>query len=475
MAVKIGSARSNEKGKINGGKPGDQKSGKEVMTQNWYLHKKGWVIIRLKDPAKREKAAYAMEAACKNNHFGYGQDDRSTGYTAAKKVGFDPAKVTEDVNIDCSELVRLCLAYAGVTVPSWSTAGMKGVCKEMKDTFEVIEGSKAQTSAYLLRGDILVTKTKGHTVIVLSDGSKAKAEAVAQVIPDLSHYETVTDWAALMAAAPFLISKATQGTAYIDPTLDEFIRQCEAYKKPYWLYALLNKGNELAQAKFLVSTCKSKVSKYFRGYILDVEKGNDVSDVKPALEWISKKSPRIMLYTGYKDRKKYDKQLAAERPENCAWWQARYGKNNGSYSSKYPPSSGVDLHQFTEYGSCPGVSGNTDLNRLTGRKPLEWFTEKAEAIPEPPTERTYAGEFPKLPGRGYYTLGDGYNTLPELRGEIMKIQKFVNWINGGQIKVDGMYGRNTVAAVKLAQTALRVTADGEFGKKTLAAAKAYSK
>ena len=176
MSVKIGSARSDENGKANG-KPGDQKSGKEVSTQSWYLHKKGWVIIRIRDSQKAEKNAWAMEKACENPHFGYGQADRNTGYNAAKAVGFDPSKVKKNVNIDCSKLVQLCLAYAGITVPDWYTGNMKSICKGMPKTFEVIEGAKAQTSDYLLRGDILVTKTKGHTVIVLSNGAKAKRAA----------------------------------------------------------------------------------------------------------------------------------------------------------------------------------------------------------------------------------------------------------------------------------------------------------
>ena len=41
MAVLIGSARSDERGKATGGKAGDQKNGKEVSTQDWYRHKLG--------------------------------------------------------------------------------------------------------------------------------------------------------------------------------------------------------------------------------------------------------------------------------------------------------------------------------------------------------------------------------------------------------------------------------------------------
>ena len=49
MAVKIGSARGDENGGAHGGKAGDQ-TGREVSTQNWYKHSKGWVVLRAKDP-----------------------------------------------------------------------------------------------------------------------------------------------------------------------------------------------------------------------------------------------------------------------------------------------------------------------------------------------------------------------------------------------------------------------------------------
>ena len=54
MAVKIGSARIDENGKAHGGQAGDQ-TGKEVSTQNWYLHSKGWRVFRAKNPSVAEK------------------------------------------------------------------------------------------------------------------------------------------------------------------------------------------------------------------------------------------------------------------------------------------------------------------------------------------------------------------------------------------------------------------------------------
>lgn len=175
MTVKIGSARIAEDGSING-KVGDQKNGAEVSTQNWYLHSKGWYIARAKDPAKRELIAKDMEYICENDHFGYGQSNRSTGYTACKAVGWDASKVKKDVNVDCSKAVQICCLFAGIEVCSFSTlTELKTL--EKTGEFEIIKDDKiCSDPAYWMRGDIGVTRAKGHTVVALSSGSKAVAK-----------------------------------------------------------------------------------------------------------------------------------------------------------------------------------------------------------------------------------------------------------------------------------------------------------
>jgi hypothetical protein len=75
MSVKIGSARIDEHGQAHGGTAGDQ-TGKEVSTQSWYAHTKGWVLLRAKSAEAREKIARCMQAACDNKHVGYDQYSR---------------------------------------------------------------------------------------------------------------------------------------------------------------------------------------------------------------------------------------------------------------------------------------------------------------------------------------------------------------------------------------------------------------
>lgn len=172
MAVLIGSARSS----YGNTSPGDQHSGLEVSTQNWYLHSKGWYVLRAKDAAAREKIAVAMERACANNNIGYSQPTRNTLYNDVKPYGFDPAKTTKKVNTDCSALVRVCVNFAGITVGDFITSNEVSMLMAT-GAFELFkDDAHCKSSDHLLRGDILVTRTKGHTVVVLSNGAKAAAE-----------------------------------------------------------------------------------------------------------------------------------------------------------------------------------------------------------------------------------------------------------------------------------------------------------
>ena len=173
MAVKVGSARIDENGKTHGGKAGDQ-NGKEVSTQAWYRHKKGWRVLRCKSADKAEKIARAMQAACDNANIGYDQYQRDTLYNLAKTVDFDPGRVKTPCETDCSALVRVCLAYAGITVKNFRTPNEASILLRSGEFIELKESRYTDQSGYLRRGDILVTRTQGHTVVVLSNGSKAE-------------------------------------------------------------------------------------------------------------------------------------------------------------------------------------------------------------------------------------------------------------------------------------------------------------
>ena len=175
MAVLIGSARSS----YGNTSPGDQNVGREVSTENWYLHSKGWVVLRAKDPEAREKIAVAMERACANNDIGYDQSTRLTLFNDVKAAGFDPARTTKKVNTDCSALVRVCVHYAGIEVDNFITSNEVSKLMATGAFEKFTDDAHCKSSDHLLRGDILDTRTKGHTVVVLSNGAKAHEEVVS--------------------------------------------------------------------------------------------------------------------------------------------------------------------------------------------------------------------------------------------------------------------------------------------------------
>lgn len=192
--------------------------------------------------------------------------------------------------------------------------------------------------------------------------------------PDISHWQTINgSWEQIKQNCGFIIFKATQGTNFTDPKVASFIGGAESVGLPYFLYTYLNKGNELAQAQYLVRVGKSMAGEYFKGYMLDVEEGNSAAGVQAALDYLKSLGGKSILYTMYSQAGNY-KSVIDSRGSNVCWMEARYGNNSGEYNAKYPCHAGVDLHQFTSNGYCPGIANNVDLSRLTGTKAVSWFT-----------------------------------------------------------------------------------------------------
>lgn len=174
--VKIAGASIDERGHATGGKAGDQ-TGREVKIQDYYMHKKGWRVFRPILPEIAQRLAYDAKAAANNKNIGYDQSQRNTLYAYAKNVGFDCSKVTTPCETDCSALVRVCLAYAGITVPaSFRTSNEPSYLINTGDFIELKDPAYTKGCAYLKAGDILVTPTQGHTVIVITDGQYSHIE-----------------------------------------------------------------------------------------------------------------------------------------------------------------------------------------------------------------------------------------------------------------------------------------------------------
>ena len=182
MSVTIGHASIDENGKAYNGAAGDQ-TAKEVCTRTWY--NKSWdVVLRCTDATMAERMAIACEQACANKKVGYDQYQRNTLYTQAQKVNFDLSKITTACECDCSSLMCICAIAAGIPANSLYIGGNMRTTRNMRDAFaktgkfQVLTDSKYLTSdAYLKRGDILVNEGS-HTVMVLTNGSKASSSTI---------------------------------------------------------------------------------------------------------------------------------------------------------------------------------------------------------------------------------------------------------------------------------------------------------
>ena len=179
MAVLIGNASISENGTIRG-KAGDQ-TGREVTTRKWYKHSKGWYAMECLVPGMEEYIAEAMEKACANPDIGYNQYENSTLWENVKPYGWDPSKTTKKVNTDCARLVRVCVQYAcakmgmDIIIPDFYTATMANVLAKTGLFRKLTEAKYTAQDLYLRRGWPMVTRTKGHAIVVLENGSKVNA------------------------------------------------------------------------------------------------------------------------------------------------------------------------------------------------------------------------------------------------------------------------------------------------------------
>lgn len=195
MAYIIGSARIDERGQAAGGAAGDQ-TGKEVCTENYYVHPLGWYAYRAKDANVANALAKAMEQACANNHIGYDQNQRTGVITQLGRYG-SLDKIAVNTECDCSSLVRACVIQATSKDPGNFTTYNEGKALEATGLF--MDRILVTVNTKLCTGDILVTRKKGHTVIV-TKGEARKAETAANTAASSGAPSKTPQWVGVVTA-----------------------------------------------------------------------------------------------------------------------------------------------------------------------------------------------------------------------------------------------------------------------------------
>lgn len=194
--IEVGSARIDENGNANWGRAGDQTS-REVATEPFYSHRLGWTMLRPKDKETARKIGLAMIEACLNNNIGYDQSNRYGVISCLQKYG-RLTKINEATEADCSSLVRACCIQAGINVGDFNTSNEVAVLSRTGAFEKAVD---ITSSAKLSMGDILVTRTKGHTVIVTKgferDNTPPKskpAKAGKKSVEDIAREVIVGKW-----------------------------------------------------------------------------------------------------------------------------------------------------------------------------------------------------------------------------------------------------------------------------------------
>lgn len=295
---------------------------------------------------------------------------------------------------------------------------------------------------------------------------------------DISHYNGWPFDAETSKAYPqsdFVIVKATQGTSY--KYVDYFRKAVEKVLKDGKLagaYHYAAGKDPDAEADYFLETVKPYLGRI--ALALDWEEGQNAAWgsstwAKAFIDRIKQKTGlTCWLYTGMD---------ALEDCASCAkvspLWFAGYPTDRNSWTvPKWPgryttePWDNYLVWQFT--------SGADKLDRdTTQMTAADWARYTRPQTQAEPAANGYRGDWPTIPARGYYRLGDGIWSYLDARNQIKRVQALAVWISGADLSIDGKYGPKTVAAVKEAQSILGETADGLFGRKTLQAAKAFRK
>ena len=377
MGVIIGSARVDERGKYTGGTGGDQKQSStpdykgEVSMQDFYVHSKGWYVFIPKSTEVGKKIAQNMIDACNNSYLGYSQSDRY----GVIKYGVHTITKT---NCDCSSLVRACIKEAtGKDPGDFNTSSEPDVLAKTG----LFETKKSYTNGMSLpSGTVLVTKTKGHTVIVTNGNDKVESNTPSSPTKIMNGID-VSRWQKGINLknidADFVILKASQGTAKKDECLDSFAKQVLDSGKLLGLYHFADgKSSGKAEAEWFLKCVAPYVGKAV--LILDLEADALKKNTNYALEFMRtvKKNANAtpVLYCSTNVTREKDWSVFIK--EFPMLWGAKYGKNpvrNGYIKEKI--NDGENLKGFTEimrqYSSkthLTGWSGDLDANIFYGEK-----------------------------------------------------------------------------------------------------------
>lgn len=176
------------------------------------------------------------------------------------------------------------------------------------------------------------------------------------------------------------IIRVQYGSAYCDKFYQTHLQRLQELGVPTAIYAWVRGINheDMAQEARVFYERAKKFQPCF--YWLDVEE-QTMADMRGGVETFrqtlkSLTQQKVGVYVAHHLYQQFN--LAVENFD--ALWLPSYGTNSGTFQGVQPTVNKIfDLHQYTSNGRLPGYNGPLDLNRLSGRKKLDYFTGKIPA------------------------------------------------------------------------------------------------
>lgn len=192
-------------------------------------------------------------------------------------------------------------------------------------------------------------------------------------IADLSKWQPTVDYKAFATECDLAILRVQDGSTNKDQVYQIHANGCDKYNVPFGVYAF-TRFTSVEDAKveardfYNRATAGGHKPKFF---VADVEVAS-MKDMRAGTNAFIAElrrlgAEKVGIYVAHHLYNSFN--LDYSKADFV--WIPRYAADGKSIiEPKYP----CDLHQYTDRGTIVGVNGAVDLNRLTGTKPLSWFT-----------------------------------------------------------------------------------------------------
>lgn len=185
---------------------------------------------------------------------------------------------------------------------------------------------------------------------------------------DLSSWQSGIDVSKV--PCDFVITKATQGTSYVNPDCDRVIQQCIKIGKPFGVYHYVDGSGAVAEADYFVNNSRGYIGKAVLA--IDWESGSNKAWGNYG--YLDALVARVIAVAGvrpmiYAQASVYAQVAPIAQKYNCAIWCAQYANMNVTGYQDKPWNEGkyaCAIRQYSSSGRLPGWSGNLDLNKFYG-------------------------------------------------------------------------------------------------------------